>query len=254
MAASGRSTRHADASRGDPALLKRFLASAAGTVLVSALVAAYVRLVLATTRWTVSGAGHIEAQLADPSSTLVVAFWHGRLGAMVGLWRGLGRGRPMAVLSSTHRDGRISKATMRRLGLEVIDGSSRRGGSEGLRRMISWLRGGRWAAITPDGPRGPRMRAQPGVLMMARMAGAPVVPVAFSTTRGRTLGSWDGLLLPLPFGRGVYVVGKPIAMPREASEQELEALRLEVEAALTEATREADRLCGRATPEPAPPR
>lgn len=235
-------------------MLKRFLASAAGTAIVSALVAAYVRLVLATTRWSVSGAGNIEAQLADPSSTLVVAFWHGRLGAMVGLWRGLGRGRPMAVLSSTHRDGRISKATMRRLGLEVIDGSSRRGGSEGLRRMISWLRGGRWAAITPDGPRGPRMRAQPGVLMMARMAGAPVVPVAFSTTRGRTLGSWDGLLLPLPFGRGVYVVGRPIAMPREASEQELEALRLEVEAALTEATREADRLCGRATPEPAPPR
>ena len=99
-------------------MLKRFLASAAGTALVSALVAAYVRLVLATTRWTVSGAGHIEALLADPSSTLVVAFWHGRLGAMVGLWRGLGRGRPMAVLSSTHRDGRISKATMRRLGLD----------------------------------------------------------------------------------------------------------------------------------------
>jgi len=235
-------------------LLKRFLASAAGTAIVSALVAAYVRLVLATTSWRIEGREHIEARFADPASIVVVAFWHGRLGAMVGLWRCLDHGRPVAVLSSTHRDGRISAATMRRLGLEVVDGSSRRGGSEGLRRMISWLRGGRWAAITPDGPRGPRMRAQPGVLMMARMAGAPVLPVAFSTTRGRTLGSWDGLLLPLPFGRGVYVVGRPIAMPREADEATLEALRLEVEAALTAVTREADRLCGRETPEPAPPR
>jgi len=235
-------------------LLKRFLASAAGTAIVSALVAAYVRLVLATTSWRIEGREHIEARFADPASIVVVAFWHGRLGAMVGLWRCLDHGRPVAVLSSTHRDGRISAATMRRLGLEVVDGSSRRGGSEGLRRMISWLRGGRWAAITPDGPRGPRMRAQPGVLMMARMAGAPVLPVAFSTTRGRTLGSWDGLLLPLPFGRGVYVVGRPIVMPRETDEATLEALRLEVEAALTAVTREADRLCGRETPEPAPPR
>jgi len=235
-------------------LLKRFLASAAGTAIVSALVAAYVRLVLATTSWRIEGREHIEARFADPASIVVVAFWHGRLGAMVGLWRCLDHGRPVAVLSSTHRDGRISAATMRRLGLEVVDGSSRRGGSEGLRRMISWLRGGRWAAITPDGPRGPRMRAQPGVLMMARMAGAPVLPVAFSTTRGRTLGSWDGLLLPLPFGRGVYVVGRPIVMPRETDQATLEALRLEVEAALTAVTREADRLCGRETPEPAPPR
>ncbi|MBM3628316.1 MAG: DUF374 domain-containing protein [Alphaproteobacteria bacterium] len=235
-------------------MLKRFLASAAGTAIVSALVAAYVRLVLATTSWRIEGREHIEARFADPASIVVVAFWHGRLGAMVGLWRCLDHGRPVAVLSSTHRDGRISAATMRRLGLEVVDGSSRRGGSEGLRRMISWLRGGRWAAITPDGPRGPRMRAQPGVLMMARMAGAPVLPVAFSTTRGRTLGSWDGLLLPLPFGRGVYVVGRPIVMPRETDEATLEALRLEVEAALTAVTREADRLCGRETPEPAPPR
>jgi len=234
-------------------LLKRFLASAAGTVIVSALVAAYVRLVLATTSWRIEGREHIEA-LLDAGGPVVAAFWHGRLGAMTGLWRLLGRGRDLAVLSSTHRDGRISAATMRRLGLEVIDGSSRRGGSEGLRRMISWLRGGRWAAITPDGPRGPRMRAQPGVLMMARMAGAPVLPVAFSTTRGRTLGSWDGLLLPLPFGRGVYVVGRPIVMPRETDQATLEALRLEVEAALTAVTREADRLCGRETPEPAPPR
>ncbi|MBM3478614.1 MAG: DUF374 domain-containing protein [Alphaproteobacteria bacterium] len=235
-------------------MLKRFLASAAGTAIVSALVAAYVRLVLATTSWRIEGREHIEARFADPASIVVVAFWHGRLGAMVGLWRCLDHGRPVAVLSSTHRDGRISAATMRRLGLEVVDGSSRRGGSEGLRRMISWLRGGRWAAITPDGPRGPRMRAQPGVLMMARMAGAPVLPVAFSTTRGRTLGSWDGLLLPLPFGRGVYVVGRPIVMPRETDQATLEALRLEVEAALTAVTREADRLCGRETPEPAPPR
>jgi lysophospholipid acyltransferase (LPLAT)-like uncharacterized protein len=234
-------------------MLKAFLASAAGARIVSALVAAYVRLVLATTSWRIEGRAHADALLAQ-DGPVVAAFWHGRLGAMTGLWRIIGGGRRLAVLSSTHRDGRISAATMRRFGLEVIDGSSRRGGSDGLRRMISWVRGGRWAAITPDGPRGPRMRVQPGLLMMARIAGAPVVPVAFSTTRGRLLGTWDRLLLPLPFGRGVYVVGAPIFLARDADAATVESQRLEIEAALTAVTREADRLCGRQTPEPAQPR
>jgi lysophospholipid acyltransferase (LPLAT)-like uncharacterized protein len=197
-------------------MLKAFLASAAGTRIVSALAAAYVRVVLATTSWRIEGRAHADALLAQ-GGPVVAAFWHGRLGAMTGLWGIIGGGRRLAVLSSMHR-------------------------------------GGRWAAITPDGPRGPRMRVQPGLLMMARIAGAPVVPVAFSTTRGRLLGTWDRLLLPLPFGRGVYVVGAPIFLARDADAATAESQRLEIEAALTAVTREADRLCGRQTPDPAQPR
>jgi hypothetical protein len=139
---------------------------------------------------------------------------------------------------------------MRRFGLDVIDGSSRRGGAEGLRRMVGWVRGGGWAGITPDGPRGPRMRAQPGILALARLSGAPILPVAFSTTRGRALRSWDRMLLPLPFGRGVFVIGAPIAVPRDADEATLAALRTELEGALTALMHDADRRCGRISPEP----
>jgi lysophospholipid acyltransferase (LPLAT)-like uncharacterized protein len=231
-------------------LLRAFLSSPAGIACTSWLIAAYLRFVTATTRWTILGTEHL-APLRAAGRPGIAAFWHGRLLANPHLWRRLGSGIRLAVLSSTHRDGRISAATMRRFGLDVIDGSSRRGGAEGLRRMVGWVRGGGWAGITPDGPRGPRMRAQPGILALARLSGAPILPVAFSTTRGRALRSWDRMLLPLPFGRGVFVIGAPIAVPRDADEATLAALRTELEGALTALMHDADRRCGRISPEPA---
>jgi lysophospholipid acyltransferase (LPLAT)-like uncharacterized protein len=233
-------------------VLRRFLSSPVGVAIVSALVAAYVRVVLRTTRWRIIGQP-VATRLIEAGQPAIVAFWHGRLGAMVELrLRCLGAPR-VAVLSSTHRDGRISAATMRRFGLDVVDGSSRRGGSEGLRRLVAWVRAGNWAAITPDGPRGPRMRARPGVLLLARLSGAPILPVAFSTTRGRMLRSWDRMLLPYPFGRGVFVIGAPIEVPRDADEAEIARLHEALEAALTAALRTADAACGRESPEPAAP-
>ncbi len=229
-------------------MLRRFLSSAVGVAIASALVAAYVRVVLSTTRWRVIGQP-FATRLIDAGQPAVVAFWHGRLGAMIELRaRYLGAPR-LAVLSSTHRDGRISAATMRRFGLDVIDGSSRRGGSEGLRRLVGWVRAGNWAAITPDGPRGPRMRARPGILVLARLSGAPILPVAFSTTRGRVLRSWDRMLLPYPFGSGVFVIGAPIEVPRDAGEAEVARLHEALETALTAALRTADAACGRESPD-----
>lgn len=234
-------------------MLRKFLASPTGIRVASALIAAYVRLVLRTTRWEVIGREHADA-LLHAGRPVVVAFWHGRLGAMPELKRLLGVEARVAVLSSTHRDGMISAASMRRLGLDVIPGSSRRGGSEGLRRLIGWMRDGNWAALTPDGPRGPRMRAQPGTLMLARLSGAPILPAAFSVVRGRQLRSWDRMLLPLPFGRGVFAIAPPIVVPRDADDAAMARLHADLEAALTAAVVTADAACGRESPEPAAPK
>lgn len=232
-------------------MLRRFLSSPLGVRVASALIAAYVRLATRTTRWRVVGDDR-GLGLCGDAAPLILAFWHGRLLAMPEFRRRCLADRRMAVLSSTHRDGLVSAATLRRYGLDVIPGSSRRGGSQGLRRLVAWVRDGHSAAITPDGPRGPRMQARAGVLMLARLADAPVVPVAFSTTRGRSLGSWDRMLLPLPFGRGVYVVGAPIRVPREADEATVARLHAELEAALTAAMIAADAACGRDSPAPPP--
>jgi lysophospholipid acyltransferase (LPLAT)-like uncharacterized protein len=109
---------------------------------------------------------------------------------------------------------------MAHFGVDVAHGSSSRdgqsrGGVSGSLTLLGALQAGHYIAITPDGPRGPRHQAAPGVAMLAGVSGAAVLPCAAQTNRKRVLGSWDRMILPLPFGRGVVVCGKPIQVPRD---------------------------------------
>jgi lysophospholipid acyltransferase (LPLAT)-like uncharacterized protein len=80
------------------------------------------------------------------------------------------------------------------------------------------------------------------VAQLAALSGAPVLPCAARTTRGRRMNSWDRLVLPLPFARGVVAVGAPIAVPRDGAAAALPAIA----AALTEACDRADQATGQA--------
>jgi lysophospholipid acyltransferase (LPLAT)-like uncharacterized protein len=117
--------------------------------------------------------------------------------------------------------------------------------------MVQQIEQGAAVAVTPDGPRGPRMRAAPGIAMVAKLTGAPIVPVSYSTSRAIAWSSWDRFLLALPFGRGVFVLGEPVYVPRDADADAVENARRAVEAQLNRLTLEADRLCGRPPVEPA---
>ncbi len=111
--------------------------------------------------------------------------------------------------------------------------------------MLQALKAGESVGITPDGPRGPRMRVGPGgVVTLSRLAGVPVVPVSFSAKRAFWLKSWDRFLVAWPFGRGVFVWGEPISVPKIADAATLEEHRQAIEQALNVATAEADRRMG----------
>ncbi len=151
----------------------------------------------------------------------------------------------MHVLVSRHRDGRFIGDIMRRFHLHLVHGSTsvpgkQRGGMAAQKRLLGLLRQGDHVAITPDGPRGPRRIAAPGVAQLAALAGVPVLPCAAQTTRRHVLPSWDRMVLPLPFGRGVIVVGAAIHVPEDDWASALPV----IEAALTHAAERADALCG----------
>lgn len=190
----------------------------------AALGALLVRALGATWRIRFEG----EDPFARPGA-LLGAVWHeGFLVAAVA-WRGRG----IAVPVSQSRDGDLIDAILRRLGFaECPRGSSSRGGSEALRAMVRWVRGGGVLAVLPDGPRGPARRAKPGVLATARATGVPVVPVGIAARPARRLGSWDRSILPLPFARVVCRYGEPLHVPKEASEAELERVRRALEEAI----------------------
>ena len=215
---------------------KRLLGSAAVQALAAWLIAGYIRLVHATTRWDYEGLEHLDA-LRNDGRALIAGFWHQRIMMMRFLWR---ETSPFSVLASPHRDGRLLARTVARLGVHILWGSSNRAGAAGLRAVIRTLEAGGCVGITPDGPRGPRMRVQPGIVSAARAARVPIVPAAYSVRRRRLLGTWDRFVVALPFNRGVYVIGAPI----DVADLEPEIARRLIEDRLNELTTYADRLVG----------
>jgi lysophospholipid acyltransferase (LPLAT)-like uncharacterized protein len=224
--------------------MKRLLQHPATQAVTAKLLGLYLDFALHTTRWSLEGTEHMAPHAAG--APVIVAFWHERLPMMPMLWlkaRRSPEGRKarnrVHVLVSQHRDGRFIGAVVSRFALNVVLGSSTRGGARSLRLLLGLLAEGDHVAITPDGPRGPRRVAAAGVVQLAALSGAPILPCAAQTTRNWVLRTWDRMVVPRPFGRGVVVCLPPIAVDRQSW---VEALP-RVAAALTMAAERADRLC-----------
>jgi lysophospholipid acyltransferase (LPLAT)-like uncharacterized protein len=101
-----------------------------------------------------------------------------------------------------------------------------------LIEIVSALREGYHVAITPDGPRGPKYNVQPGIISLAQLSGAPIVPAGARISSRKNLRSWDAFQVPLPFARCDLMFSRPIYVPRRASAEELESYRTQLEAEL----------------------
>lgn len=209
--------------------------------------AQYIRLIWYTGRWRVLGA-EAAIERFEQGQPVIVATWHGRLLMAPFGWYHSNRTH---ILVSAHRDGQLISRTLSHFNTETITGSTRRGGAQALRQLHRVLRRGGAVGITPDGPRGPRMRVSLGVIQLARLTGAPVFPFIFSARPCRVFDSWDRFVLPLPFARGLYLWGEPVFIARDAGKEEMEAARRALEDSLNALTRRADAELGQLPIEPA---
>jgi lysophospholipid acyltransferase (LPLAT)-like uncharacterized protein len=151
------------------------------------------------------------------------------------------RDRGYSVAVSRSRDGDLIRATLVALGyVEPARGSSSRGGSAALRRLLRQYGEGTTVAVLVDGPRGPARVAKTGVVSIGRMAEAPIQPVAFSARPAIRLGSWDQSLIPLPFARVVCAFGPPIDASGAADEAAEQAVARRLDQALVALHHEAD--------------
>jgi lysophospholipid acyltransferase (LPLAT)-like uncharacterized protein len=191
---------------------------------------------------------------------VVAGFWHGRLLFMPMLWQGvvqaadLDPSTPCHTLSSAHRDGAIMARTLRLLGLKPIIGSTGHGGALAFREIRRVLTEGGRIGLSVDGGKGPRQRIQSGILLLAKHSGCPVVPVTGSCRWGIQVGSWDRMLIPVPWTKGILMLGAPIRVPKDAGRDELARLGQQYEDAMNNLMDEADRRCGRIRTPPSPGR
>ena len=204
-----------------------------------------IRLIYKTSRWDVVMHPEAEALMTKDEAGIGV-FWHSRLLMIAPFWEGK---KDVKMLISGHRDGLIIAKAIKFFGFGTVRGSSNRDSRAATNSLRRVLEKGEAIAITPDGPRGPRMRLQQGCTRLSMATGAPVVPLACSAKRGPFLKTWDRFLLPYPFNKGVIMCGEQI-YPQKF-EQNHEEFRVHVEEKLIALTQEADRKCGRELIEPA---
>ena len=98
-----------------------------------------------------------------------------------------------------------------------------------MRELTNLVNDGYDAGITPDGPRGPKYCCQDGVISLAQITQAPIVPVSYDVSRKITVNSWDNFMVPLPFARATLRIGAPMTVAADASDEQHEQKRLELE-------------------------
>lgn len=196
------------------------------------------RALAATLRFEV--VGWEEAAAVRRRGPVIVAFWHARFLVLPWIYP---HDRPVGLLISPSRDGDILAGVMKSLGREAIRGSSRRGGREALAELDEAIARGWDVAIAVDGPLGPPLEAKPGALRLAQRSGAPILPVVYGATWGKTLGTWDRFLIPAPFSRISVRWGAPLKV---APDEDLPAARSRLDTALRGLLDEVDHSTGRA--------
>ncbi len=214
---------------------------APAAVLVRFLLAA----VLGTCRVVeVVGEERLE-ELARSGRAAVFTFWHNRSN-FCGYFlrkRWLGAGRSLGIITSLSQEGEIAARTARAYGLRVARGSVGGGGLSGLKALHRMVRKDGVSVLSvADGSRGPVYQAQPGVIVLAQTAKAPLVPLSYVASSCWRLLSWDRMIVPKPFSRIAVAIGEPIEYPErldKAEQGRAQAVLKETLDGLTEKARKA---------------
>ena len=204
---------------------------------VGIVAAEYLRFVNLTSR-TVTVPGDIYER-AGTDLPIILAMWHGQHFMAPFIKKD---GHKAKTLISRHRDGEMNAVAAEWLGIETIRGSGdhgtefhRKGGVSAYRQMLTALSEGYNVALTADVPKVSRV-AGPGIIRLARDSGRPIYPVAMASSRRKELNNWDRSAVNLPFSLIAGVSGEPVRVGPDATNADLEAARIRLEAELNAAT------------------
>jgi lysophospholipid acyltransferase (LPLAT)-like uncharacterized protein len=178
-----------------------------------------------------------NVQLFAQHAPFIATCWHGQM-FMLPMLRPADR--PVDVLVSRNSEADLIARVLTHLGCGIIRGSGaydkarmfEKGAIAGFRGMKTSLEQGHTVGVTADFLRNARRKASPGLIMLARASGRPIVPVGFASSFRYVMKSWDSTTISLPFGRSAAIFGAPITVPANADDSLMEAKRQELERAL----------------------
>lgn len=208
------------------------------TRLLGAIGSLAIRLVCHTARCTITT--NQQAYDCIRGGRCILAFWHGRLLYLSYYYRFRTELPATTVLLSRSRDGDYAYAFAKGLRQQAIRGSTRRGGLQAARALLTSLSKGANVVVTPDGPRGPAFHVHKGVIWLAQNTSTPIIPVSYDAKRKWVLPTWDHFIVPRPFTKVHIAIGQPVLVPSVLDKPQMERYRLHLESVLLEL----DRICG----------
>ncbi|MGL1930160.1 MAG: lysophospholipid acyltransferase family protein [Desulfotalea sp.] len=159
---------------------------------------------------------------------VVAAFWH----YSIFLVLYMARKDSVAVMVSSSKDGDYLAKVAELFGYIPVRGSSNRGGLSALKDMLRQVKKGYNAGVVSDGSQGPPLKVQTGTVYLASKTGNPILPIAWSASKYKVIGSWDRTVLPLPFSKVDFFWGDIFKVPQGLGSKEIEEYREKFEVEL----------------------
>ncbi|HEY9793005.1 MAG TPA: lysophospholipid acyltransferase family protein [Candidatus Obscuribacterales bacterium] len=157
-------------------------------------------------------------KLISERKPVIYALYHGDMDLMLEL----PNPQLTTVLISPSRDGDMIAAIAGALGYRNARGSSARRGAAGLLECVEEIKNGYNVAMLVDGPKGPWHEIKPGVIKLAQMTGAPIIPLGMSSRSCWWATTWDRFNMVSLFGPVLSVYSDPLYVACDATEEELD--------------------------------
>lgn len=195
----------------------------------------FVRILNFTYRYQVIGFENFQkAKDKSPYKTFVVAVFHQNIVSALTYFIG----KSMALIVSASKDGEFFTLACEKMGHVVARGSSSRNGKAALLECIKNMKSGYEAAMAVDGPRGPAFVVKPGTIEMARVTKSAVIPFTAVPQNAWHFKSWDKFRLAKPFSKLTIILGEPIFIPENITEDEFKNYQDKVALAILDLEKE----------------
>lgn len=174
---------------------------------------------------------HQDAEkLIQEGSGFVLAAWHNQILSLTfhtSKYLQKKRKVKVAPLVSLSKDGDLIYETFLRYGLVSVRGSTSRGGVAGLKALIKAVKDKRVPLFSPDGPRGPLYKLQPGVVQVAATCKLPIIHFYSQFDRYHEFRSWDKHRFPKIGAKQWIDYDEPFYIPEDEKDYDKVALILE---------------------------
>ena len=156
-----------------------------------------------TNRWKISGSHNFQKAI-ESDYPIMLCTWHCRL-LYASYFFKKNKTANLWAIASTHKDSELISRFLKGAAINLIRGSSTRGGNNVTKQMLTILKNSQSiVAITNDGPKGPPRVAKLESYRTAIKSKAQIIAISCNSTKFWRARSWDRLHIPKPFGT-IYI-------------------------------------------------